>query len=96
MITVGQQKARESRAKKKGLNRDVMEGLILSKLYKDGLFVVDEEAKTVTVDARKNHIGEMYGEESYTDVMSVIDKTASGLKINGYTVTVKRIDIVSA
>lgn len=82
------------RQKKKGINRDVAEGLILSKLYKDGFFILDETAKTAVVDARKNHIIELYQEESYEDVISIINKTAKGLEKNGYKVTVKRLELL--
>lgn len=84
MITVGQHKVKEDRIKKKNMNREVMEGLILSKLYKDGFFVVDEETKKVLVDARKNHIEDLYGADSYEDVIGIINKTAKGLALNGY------------
>ena len=96
MITVGQSKAKEERRKKKDMSREVAEGLILSKLFKDGFFVINEEAKTASVDARKGRIEGLYGEESYSDVIDIINRTAKGLTIGGYKVEIKRIDIVSS
>lgn len=73
-----------------------MEGLILSKLYKDGFFEVDEESKKVSVNAMRNHIEELYGADSYDDVIGIINKTAKGLALGGYDVAIKRIDIIQA
>jgi len=82
------------RQKKKNITRDVAEGLILSSLNRDGIFVLDTKAKTVTVDARRNHLIELYKEESYEDVIGIINKTIRGLESTGFTVTVKRLELV--
>jgi hypothetical protein len=81
VITIG-------RRKRKGVTKAVAEGLILSKLYRDGIFTIDEKAKTVEVESRKSVLEERYTSESYSDVFDIIKWTSAGLRQQGYTVTV--------
>lgn len=92
---MSESKKKDERAAKKNMNREVAEGLILSKLYKDGFFTMDEVKKTAIVDARRRHIVDMYGESSYEDVSSILNRTAKGLEKNGYKVTVKVLELVA-
>jgi len=75
--------------KKRPMNTQMAEAMILSKLYRDGFFVVDEEAKTVMVEMRKDKIVERYKDSSYEDIKSIIERTAKGLKLAGYEVKVR-------
>ena len=68
------------------------EAIILAKLYKDGFLVVDQEAKTAEIDMRKSRIVELYTEESYDDVKSILKRTADGLDTLGYEVKLRYLD----
>ena len=92
---MSESKKKDERATKKNMNREVAEGLILSKLYKDGFFTMDEAKKTAIVDCRRSRIVSMYGESSYPDVSSILNRTAKGLEKNGYKVTTKTLELVA-
>jgi hypothetical protein len=90
MITIGNKKERRLHTK---LGKEMMEKVILAKLYNDGIFVVDEKEKKVVVDSRLSTLTK-YGEKSYTDIKSIIDRTVAGLKLAGYSVSVKVLEVV--
>lgn len=75
------------------MNTQMAEAMILSKLYRDGLFLVDEEKKTVKVDMRRSRIVELYKEDSYDDVKDIMDRTVKGLKLAGYAVMVRWLEL---
>jgi len=75
--------------------KQMAEALILAKLYKDGLFIVDEAEKKVTVDLRQGEIVKRYQEESYDDIKDIMERTVKGLKLAGYNVKVRWLDGVS-
>lgn len=81
--------------KKRTMTKMVAEGLILAKLYKDGLFIVDETKRMVKVDARRSRLVKLYQESSYADIKSVIDRTVEGLRMAGYIVSVQWLDGMS-
>lgn len=75
--------------------KQMMEAIILAKLYKDGLFVVDEKKKIAKVDLRQSIIVERYTEESYEDIKDIMQRTIKGLKLQGYKVKVRWLDGLS-
>jgi len=72
--------------------KQMVEAMILAKLYKDGLFVVDEKKKTAKVDLRQSIIVERYKEESYENIKDIMQRTIKGLKMQGYKVKVRWLD----
>lgn len=77
---------------KEATERAVMEGLILSKLYRDGFMTVDEENKSAEFDCRKDALSKKYGEDSFEDIRSIIERTSEGMESFGYSVRVRYID----
>ena len=75
--------------------KQMVEAMILAKLYKDGLFVIDEKKKTAKVDLRQGTIVKRYKEESYDDIKDIMQRTVKGLKMQGYTVKVRWLDGLS-
>ena len=75
--------------RKRPMNQQMAEAMILSRLYKDGFFVVDEEAKTVKVEMRRDKIVKLYKDSSYKDIRDIVERTVKGLKLAGYEVTVR-------
>jgi len=78
--------------KKRSMNKQMAESLILARLYKDGFFIFDEEKKTVEVDMRWGHIIKFYKEGSYNDIRDIMQRTVKGLEMAGYQVTVRCLD----
>jgi hypothetical protein len=78
--------------KGKKANRGMVEAIILSKLYKDGFFIVDEKKKRVVIDVRKSRIVEMYKESSYRDIRGIMERTGKGMKLNGYKVKLRWLE----
>lgn len=72
--------------------REMMEKIILTKLYRDGLIEVDAEIETAKIDARRAELVHRYGEESYDTIENILSRTAEGLKLAGYEVTVRRLE----
>jgi len=83
-------------AKKRSVSKKMAETMILAKLYKDGVIVVDTAHKKVTIDARRGELIQRYQKESYEDIKSILDRTAIGLGIQGYDVKVIRLELVEA
>ena len=79
--------------KKRPMNKQMAEAMILSKLYRDGLFLVDEESRIVKVDMRRSRIVELYKEDSYDDVKDIMDRTVRGLKLAGYEVKARWLEL---
>ena len=77
---------------KRQINKQMAEAMILAKLYEDGFFIMDEEAKTVKVEMRRSEIVKRYKESSYADIRSIVERTVVGLKQAGYAVTVRWLD----
>lgn len=83
-------------AKKRSVSKTMAETLILAKLYKDKIIVVDTAHKKVTIDARRGMLIKRYQKESYEDIKSILDRTAKGLGIQGYDVKVTRLELVGS
>jgi len=81
-------------AKKQSINKQMAERIILAKLYKDKVIIVDTANKKVTIDARKGELVKRYNEESYDDIMSILERTSTGLGMQGYDVKVIRLEIL--
>lgn len=80
--------------KKRTLTKQMAEKMILAKLYRDGLFKVDDEKKTAEIDARRGVLVDLYQEESYEEIKDILNRTANGLKQAGYDVKIRWLDIV--
>jgi nicotinamide mononucleotide (NMN) deamidase PncC len=78
---------------KKAAARNIAENMIVAKLHEDGVIAVDEDAKSVVIDMRKSVL-EKYGASSSYDLGRILNKLEAGLKLTGYTVTTKRLEIV--
>ena len=66
--------------------KQMMEAMILAKLYKDGFFVINRKKKTAKVDLRRGKIVKRYKEESYDDIKGIMERTIRGLEMSGYKV----------
>jgi len=75
---------------KRTMNKQMAESIILAKLYKDGFILVDEKNKKAVVDMRRGKLVKRYKESSYDDIVSILERTAKGLKMAGYEITVKQ------
>jgi len=77
---------------KRPMTKQMAEAMILTRLYKDGLFIVDEEKKTADINMRRSRLVELYTEESYDDIRSIMLRTMKGLRTAGYKVTARWLD----
>jgi len=82
---MSQKKKHSDRKTVKTVGREVMERLILSKLYQDKFIVVDEESKKITVDF-SCRIAKMYTESSVKDIRDILTRVSRGMQLAGYTV----------
>lgn len=86
----------KSKGDKPGLGskatRDMLESIILTKLHGDGFIKVDEDAKTAVLDCRRGVISDRYEESSYDDIRDIMERTAKGLKLAGYSVRVDYLE----
>lgn len=85
-------KSKKERKEKLTATREMMESIILVKLFKDGFIKVDDSTKTAELDCRKPVISERYEEASYEDIRSIMERCATGLRMEGYQAKVKYLD----
>jgi hypothetical protein len=72
------------------MNKKMAETIILAKLYKDGFILMDEENKKVTINMKRGKLVRRYKESSYDDIIGILKRTAKGLKMGGYEVTIQQ------
>ena len=73
-------------------DREAAEKMILAKLYADRVIRVDVIAKKVVMDMRKSILVEAYKEESYDDIISILNRTKAGLIKQGYEVNARWLE----